>query len=66
MGLHQCPIEPDDWSNGPDVPEGVECSNCDGTGEVIDAQDNERTCPACQGSGFADPADFEPVIPDYD
>ncbi len=55
MGLHLCPIEPDDWSYGPDEPEGLECRVCEGTGEIIDDNNLEHTCPACGGSGFVDP-----------
>lgn len=51
MGFHPCPIEPDDWANGPNYDEG-NCRECDGTGEVIDSNDQEQTCPECGGSGF--------------
>lgn len=51
MGLHLTPNEPDDWANGPYEPDGQECSQCEGTGEVIGDDDLERTCLACGGSG---------------
>lgn len=63
MGLHLCPIEPDDWSNGPGDPWGDECSECDGAGVVIvdgpAAHDMEATCPRCGGSGYVDPPHFD-------
>lgn len=43
-----------------DVPEGEECHNCEGTGEIIGDDDLEHTCPSCGGSGFVDPGDDEP------
>ena len=61
MGLHLCPIEPDDWANGPNEPELDECLQCGGSGEIVDDRDIEHTCPACQGSGFVDPPE-----PDWD
>ena len=53
MGLHLCPIEPDDWANGPNDPEQDECPDCRGTG-VVDADlpgvhDAEKTCERCGG-----------------
>jgi DnaJ-class molecular chaperone len=44
-----------------DEPEGEECHTCEGTGEIIDNNDLEHTCPACDGSGFVDPGE-----PDHD
>ena len=62
MGYHHCPIEPDDWANGPNEPEGQECHTCEGTGEIEgDYDGQEQTCPSCQGSGSV-----EPNEPDYD
>ena len=62
MGVHFCPIEPDDWSNGPDC--GPECRECEGTGEICvnngDDRDVTETCPRCGGSGFVDLGDYEP------
>lgn len=31
MSLHLCPIEPDDWANGPGGGD-EECDKCDGSG----------------------------------
>lgn len=61
MSYHHCPIEPDDWANGPSDPDGVECHTCQGTGEIIGDDDMERTCPTCDGCGF-----IEPEIPESD
>ena len=55
MGYHECPIEPDDWAHGPSDGPGVECKTCEGTGEINDDQDGERTCPSCGGMGWLDP-----------
>ena len=53
MSYHHCPIEPDDWTNGPSwLYDDGNCRECEGTGEIIDSQDNEQTCPACGGSGW--------------
>ncbi len=62
MGLHLCPIEPDDWTNGPNDPEPVECRECDGGGKITDEKGVENVCPRCDGYGVTDPPepDFEP------
>jgi DnaJ-class molecular chaperone len=57
MGLHLCPIEPDDWANGPSDSQD-ECPVCNGAG-VVDADlpgvhDAEMTCERCGGTGFID------------
>jgi DnaJ-class molecular chaperone len=61
MGLHLCPIEPDDWSNGPvDEPEGEDCGYCNGTGMISDErEDIEHTCQECGGSGVKE-------VPEHD
>lgn len=61
MGLNPCPIEPDDWSWGPeDDPDA--CPECNGVGTINAdspvAFDLEETCPRCGGSGFVDPPDM--------
>jgi DnaJ-class molecular chaperone len=57
MGLHLCPIEPSDWSDGPNDPE-PNCPECEGTGTIIADDpryhDLEVTCPKCDGSGYVD------------
>jgi hypothetical protein len=67
MGYHHCPIEPSDWSDGPNYEEG-NCPDCDGLGTVScncddrgcsKCADGERTCEGCDGSGFLDPPDFD-------
>ncbi len=68
MTYHECPIEPDDWSNGPGESEGEECRQCEGTGTFnreagcIDGiyydAIQDATCDACQGSGFVE-ADYD-------
>ena len=57
MGLHLCPIEPDDWSNGPDYEEG-NCPDCEGTGEIIKDDDLEHTCPGCMAKAHDDEMTF--------
>lgn len=52
MSYHHCPIEPPDWSDGPDY--DGDCRECEGTGEVTGDDDIERTCQACGGSGFVE------------
>jgi hypothetical protein len=34
MGLHLCPIEPDDWANGPNGGD-EDCPKCFGSGVVM-------------------------------
>ena len=53
MGYHHCPIEPSDWSDGPDeyVYSYEECQTCYGTGTETDDNNVERTCPSCEGTG---------------
>ena len=55
MSFHPCPIEPDDWANGPH--EDPECRHCEGTGEIINENGQQQTCSYCKGSGFADDYD---------
>jgi len=67
MGLHLCPIEPDDWSNG-NGEEG-NCRTCEGTGVVSREEGfidgiyypaiQDATCESCGGSGFVEPERFE-------
>lgn len=57
MSYHHCPIEPPDWSYGPDC-EG-DCSTCEGTGFTINDFDVEVDCSDCQGTGFREPEYFD-------
>lgn len=67
MGLHLCPIEPDDWANGPDDVVGVECRLCEGMGVIVGDDDADRTCPRCDGAGVIDtPEPEEPSMSDFD
>lgn len=63
MGYHHCPIEPPDWSDGPDYAEG-DCPDCDGTGLIDKDDDLDHTCPTCDGSGFL-PRDYDQFDDDY-
>jgi DnaJ-class molecular chaperone len=66
MSLHLCPIEPDDWANGPpDEPEGDECPQCHGSGEVTDESGVEISCQKCDGTGIVVPPDIEPEMSDF-
>jgi hypothetical protein len=57
MGYHHCPIEPSDWSEGPNEP--PECPECNG--ECEDAEG--RSCSRCGGMGYLIDDDF---YQDYD
>jgi RecJ-like exonuclease len=65
MGLHECPIEPDDWKYGPPDAEGIECPECAGMGTITGDDDAERTCSRCGGSGVEDPPDPEPDMDNF-
>ncbi len=56
MSYHHCPIEPSDWTDGPDYLEGADCDACGGTG-LLNENDPEP-CPECRGEGF--------IAPDYE
>ena len=60
MGYHHNPIEPSDWSHGPDDDPGEECKTCEGTGEIVgpDPDNEDMTCPTCDGTGTV-PRDFD-------
>lgn len=60
MSFHGCPIEPTDWTHGPDWYDG-DCHNCDGTGEIVNDRDEEISCPECGGTGFRE---YEPLPDD--
>lgn len=46
MGLHLTPNEPDDWANGPNDPEPIDC-------DCIDGKDEDgNVCKKCGGEGF--------------
>ena len=64
MGLHLCPIEPDDWANGPgDDP--YTCSECEGSGCIEKEDGTNEPCANCDGQGFTDPPDPEPDMSDF-
>lgn len=56
MGHHECPIEPDDWTNGPNYDEGVACPVCEGPGE----DSIGRGCRECDGTGFVPSPEYDP------
>ena len=58
MSFHGCPIEPSDWSDGPD--EYTLCEACGGEGTEVDG----TPCVKCDGKGYIDPADYEPLEDD--
>lgn len=73
MGYHHCPIEPSDWSDGPDD-EGEPCPDCvDGVvnreAMRIDGIDYpaivDQRCETCEGNGVIYPEPYEPYDPDY-
>jgi hypothetical protein len=51
MSYHHCPIEPDDWANGPND-DGEECPECDGNGIVTLSEGLAYECQACGGCGY--------------
>lgn len=60
MTYHHNPIEPSDWSDGPD--EWPECDTCGGEGEVMGMVcyggapvERMQPCPDCNGKGFIEP-----------
>lgn len=53
MGLHLCPIEPNDWSDGP-YDSSSECEACDCTGINVDQFDIFEPCEECGGKGYID------------
>ncbi len=69
MGYHHCPIEPSDWSNGPDDDSSEECPDCD-SGRVNRPEITvdgityppivDQKCETCDGNGFIEPSDYEP------
>lgn len=48
MGYHHCPIEPSDWSDGPN--DEWECPECCGEGTVD--EDAGQQCDRCGGLGY--------------
>ncbi len=60
MGYHRCPIEPNDWSDGPDYDEQNECPDCvqgrvNRDAMTIDGIEfpaiYDEKCETCDGSG---------------
>jgi hypothetical protein len=64
MGYYHCPIEPNDWTDGPDYEEQVECSECNGDGELAGDDNITETCRRCDGTSFVDPPEYEPFDDD--
>lgn len=74
MGYHRCPIEPSDWSDGPNDPEPVDCPDCEGTGRfsrdecVVDGIHypaiHGKECDTCDGTGGVDPPECGPFDDD--
>lgn len=58
MSYHHCPIEPSDWSDGPD---DNSCEHCGGTGEPDADSLGETSCPKCHGKGYIE---YEPMDDD--
>jgi DnaJ-class molecular chaperone len=66
MSYHHCPIEPSDWSDGPN--ELPDCPECEGTGTrevtpIIAAWSEhgdreQEPCSRCNGKGYLDLDDF--------
>ena len=54
MGYHHCPIEPSDWSDGPD--DGDVCERCYGDG--LDDEETGEPCRDCGGSGYKPLGDY--------
>lgn len=73
MGYHHCPIEPNDWSDGPDD-DGGPCPDCvDGVvnrevmqidGIDYPAIDNQQ-CETCEGTGVIYPGLHGPYDSEY-
>lgn len=57
MAYHHNPIEPSDWTEGPDYLSWPECETCAGVGSLDNEFGIEVTCPDCAGSGFVEPDD---------
>lgn len=62
MGYHHNPIEPSDWSDGPDYLDGEACESCGGAGECMQMvcygglpTEEMRDCPDCGGTGTMEP-----------
>lgn len=54
MSYHHCPIEPSDWSDGPD--DEPECPECCGDG--IEDEITRAACTRCGGLGYLEKDDF--------
>ena len=60
MSYHHCPIEPSDWSDGPDD-RGI-CRECEESGYISQSScgdDEDIECPDCSGSGYIEYEPFD-------
>lgn len=60
MSFHGCPIEPSDWTDGPD--DSGDCRECEGCGTYQGDDGAEHTCESCGGTGFVE---YEPFEDDF-
>lgn len=63
MGYHHCPIEPSDWSDGPN--DDWECPRCNGEGLEF-GETNPEPCMRCGGLGYLTNEDYTPLEYEYD
>lgn len=54
MGYHHCPIEPSDWTDGPD---DWQCDRCCGDG--FEDEETGEPCRKCGGSGWLEQEYFD-------
>tara|TARA_B110000503_G_C6926232_1_gene320820 strand:- start:366 stop:575 length:210 start_codon:yes stop_codon:yes gene_type:complete len=68
MGYHHCPIEPNDWSDGPDYQEDKDCPDCDNGRVNREAMTIDgvcypaivdQKCETCDGCGTIPSVEFD-------